>query len=99
MLALILLAVGSPAVSQTASQQARAINRLVTSYVSDHRVPGLSVAVIDRGRVILAQGYGLADVENSVPTSADTVYRVASISKSITATAGLPSMVSPCGLA
>jgi serine beta-lactamase-like protein LACTB len=89
MLALILLAVGSPAVSQTASQQARAINRLVTSYVSDHRVPGLSVAVIDRGRVILAQGYGLADVENSVPTSADTVYRVASISKSITATAAM----------
>jgi len=89
MLALISLALGSSAVSQTASQQADAINRLVTSYVSDHRVPGMSVAVIDRGRVILAQGYGLADVENSVPTSADTVYRVASISKSITATAAM----------
>lgn len=89
MLAILLLAVGPPAATQTASQQAPAINGLVTSYVSDHHVPGLSVAVIDRGRVILTQGYGLADVENSVPTTADTVYRIASISKSITATAAM----------
>jgi serine beta-lactamase-like protein LACTB, mitochondrial len=45
--------------------------------------------VVDRGNVIHAQGYGLADVENSVPATADTVYRVASISKSITATAAM----------
>jgi len=84
-----LLAVGPPAAAQTASQQAPAINGLVTSYVSDHHVPGLSVAVIDRGRVILIEGYGLADVENTVPATADTVYRIASISKSITATAAM----------
>jgi serine beta-lactamase-like protein LACTB len=89
MLAVILVAIGPPAGAQTASQQAPAINRLVTSYVSDHHVPGLSVAVVDRGRVILIQGYGLADVENSVPATADTVYRIASISKSITATAAM----------
>jgi serine beta-lactamase-like protein LACTB len=88
-LALLLLAVGPPAAAQTTSQQALAINSLVASYVSDHHVPGLSVAVIDRGHVILTQGYGLADVENSVPATADTVYRIASISKSITATAAM----------
>jgi serine beta-lactamase-like protein LACTB, mitochondrial len=88
MLTVILLAVGLPAVSQTASQHAPAIDALVTSYVSDHHVPGLSVAVIDHGRVI-AQGYGLADVENSVPATADTVYRIASLSKTITATAAM----------
>lgn len=89
MLAILLLAVCPPAATQKASQQAPAINGLVTSYVSDHHVPGLSVAVVDRGRVILTQGYGLADVENSVPATADTVYRIASISKSITATAAM----------
>ena len=88
-LAVLLLAVGPPAAAQTASQQAPAINGLVTSYVSDHHVPGLSVAVIDRGQVILIEGYGLADVENTVPATADTVYRIASISKSITATAAM----------
>ena len=87
--AVVLFAVGLPAVSQTISQQVSAIDGLVTSYVSGHHVPGLSVAVVDRGRVILTQGYGIADVENSVPATADTVYRIASISKSITATAAL----------
>lgn len=79
MLAIVLLAVGPPAGMQTGSQ-ASAISGLVTSYVPYHHVPRLSLAVIDRGRVILAQGYGLADVENSVPATADTVYRIASIS-------------------
>jgi len=89
MVAVFLLSVGPLAVAQTVSQQATAINGLVTSYVSDHHVPGMSVAVIDRDRVILTQGYGLADVENNVLATADTVYRIASISKSITATAAM----------
>jgi serine beta-lactamase-like protein LACTB len=89
MLAVILLVAGPLTVAQTASQQVSAINSLIVSYVSDHHVPGLSVAVIDRGRVILTQGYGVADVENSVAATADTVYRIASISKPITATAAM----------
>lgn len=88
-LAVLLLAVCPQASTQTASQNAPAINVLITSYVSDHHVPGLSLAVIDRGHVILTQGYGLADVENSVAATADTVYRIASLSKSITATAAM----------
>lgn len=83
------LAVGLPAGAQVASSNTQNINGLVTSYISEHHVPGLSIAVIDRGRVILTQGYGFADVENSVPASADTVYRIASISKSISATAAM----------
>ena len=87
-LAVLLLAVCPQASTQTASA-APAVNALVTSFVSDHHVPGLSVAVINRGHVILTHGYGLADVENSVPATADTVYRIASMSKSITATAAM----------
>ncbi len=93
MLAILLLAVGPLAATQKTSRQATAINGLVTSYVSDHRVPGMSVAVVDRGHVVFAQGYGLADVENSVPATAGTVYRIASISKSITATAAMKLVV------
>jgi serine beta-lactamase-like protein LACTB len=89
MLAILLLAVGPPVATQTASQKVPAINGLVTSYVSDHHVPGLSVAVIDQGHVILTQGYGLADVENNVAATTDTIYRIASLSKSITATAAM----------
>jgi CubicO group peptidase (beta-lactamase class C family) len=89
MLAVLLLAVSPAATAQPASQQTLAINRLISSYVSDHHVPGVSVAVIEDGRVILTQGYGLADVENNVAATADTVYRIASLSKPITATAAM----------
>jgi CubicO group peptidase (beta-lactamase class C family) len=73
-LAVLVLAVGSLAATQTAPQPVPAINELVNSYVSAHPVPGLSLAVIGRGHVILTQGYGLADVENSATATADTVY-------------------------
>jgi CubicO group peptidase (beta-lactamase class C family) len=59
------------------------------SYASGHHVPGISVAVVEQGRVVMAKGYGLADIENNVPTTADTVFRIASLSKSITASAAM----------
>jgi CubicO group peptidase (beta-lactamase class C family) len=49
--------------------------------------PGLSVAVVIDDRIAWSEGFGLADVENDVPARANTVYRIASISKPIAATA------------
>ena len=39
------------------------------------------------GRLVLARGYGYADLENSVPANAETVYRLGSITKQFTAMA------------
>ncbi len=78
-----------PAVAQISAAQQQAIDTLVHSYIADHHVPGLSLAVVVDGRVALAQGYGLADVENNVPVTAETVYRIASLSKPVTATAAM----------
>lgn len=50
-------------------------------------VPGLSAAVSAGEAVVWAQGFGTADLEQQVPVRADTVFRIASISKPITATA------------
>lgn len=49
--------------------------------------PGISVAIVRGDRLVWSRGFGQADLENSVPAQADTVYRIASISKSIAATA------------
>ena len=81
----LLLAIAPTTVAQ--SDTPRVIDRVITSYMSDHRAPGLSVAVVDQSHVIFAHGYGMSDVENNVRASEDTIYRIASISKSITATA------------
>jgi CubicO group peptidase (beta-lactamase class C family) len=51
------------------------------------RIPGLSLAVVKNGRVILAQGYGSANLELKVPASPETVYALGSISKQFTAAA------------
>ena len=46
---------------------------------------GVSIAVARDGRVILARGYGMANVEHSVAVTPDTVFHIASISKNILA--------------
>jgi CubicO group peptidase (beta-lactamase class C family) len=78
-----------PAFSQISSEHAQAIDRLASSYVAENHVPGMAIAVVDQGQAVFSQGYGLADVENNVPATAETVFRVASLSKPISATAAM----------
>ena len=63
------------------------IEAAVSAQMARDHVPGASVAVAVGERVVYANGFGLSDLENSVPAKASTVYRLASISKPITATA------------
>ena len=50
-------------------------------------IPGVSVAIVQDGKVVLAKGYGVANVELSVPATENTVYQLASVTKTFTATA------------
>jgi serine beta-lactamase-like protein LACTB, mitochondrial len=75
----------SNAAAQLPKEKVHALERVVTPYLGDHFVPGLSVAVVNQAAVVYTQGFGLADLENGVPASPDTIYRIASVSKSITA--------------
>jgi len=52
-------------------------------------VPGLSVAVINDGRIAWAKGYGLADSRTGRAVTTDTLFQAASISKPLTALAAL----------
>jgi CubicO group peptidase (beta-lactamase class C family) len=51
--------------------------------------PGASVMVIHGGKVVVAKGYGLADVERKVPCGTNTNFRLASVTKQFTAMAVL----------
>jgi len=51
--------------------------------------PGLSVGVVKDGQLVWAGADGLANVEHNVPARADTIYRIGSITKTITAVAVL----------
>ena len=55
----------------------------------EHRIPGAAVAVALDGRLVYARGFGFADRLNEVPVEPDSLFRIASLSKSVTAVAVL----------
>lgn len=70
-----------------AADPADAIRALVPDGMSRFGIPGLSLAVAGGGAVRLEAGFGFSDVENEVRARPETVYRLASVSKPITAVA------------
>jgi serine beta-lactamase-like protein LACTB, mitochondrial len=68
---------------------AEAVATAVSEEMSRFGIPGLSLAIAEGGELRFAAGYGFADVENEVPAVPETTYRLASISKPITAVAAL----------
>jgi CubicO group peptidase (beta-lactamase class C family) len=48
-------------------------------------VPGLAVAVVKEGQVVLCEGFGLRNISNSKPVTADTLFPIASCTKAFTA--------------
>jgi CubicO group peptidase (beta-lactamase class C family) len=65
------------------------LDRLAAAFMATNQIPGMSVAIVADGRMVFSKGYGLADVENGVPAKPATVYRSASIGKTLTATAAM----------
>ncbi len=63
--------------------------RVVPALLSKWDIPGGAVALARDGAVVLSKGYGLADKTGSVPVTAASLFRVASLSKPVTAAAVL----------
>ncbi|HVU22874.1 MAG TPA: serine hydrolase [Opitutus sp.] len=57
--------------------------------MAHHHVPGVSVAVIDRGVIAWSRGYGVARSGDPAPATPDTRFQAASLSKMVTAAAAL----------
>ncbi len=64
-------------------------DRTMKTFLREHDLPGAQLAVARRGRLILVRGYGYADVAAEEPVQPDALFRIASISKPITAVAVL----------
>lgn len=72
--------------AQTTAVRADKIDDYVKAEMRKQRIPGLSLAVVKDGKVIKAEGYGLANVEHNVPARPETVYKIGSVSKQFIAT-------------
>jgi CubicO group peptidase (beta-lactamase class C family) len=61
------------------------IGDVVRETMRRENIPGCSVAVIDDGKVLWAQGFGWRDVGRRLPVDTDTQFQAGSISKPVTA--------------
>ena len=57
----------------------------IRKFMRKHFIPGLSVTVANKGRIVWSQGFGYADKGNSEPVTPDTRMRIGSVSKTVTA--------------
>jgi serine beta-lactamase-like protein LACTB len=92
--ALLVLSLLLPAFSvaqpaRLAPEKRAHLETAISRFMAANSIPGVSVAVVENGAVEWTAGFGTADLENFVPATPHTLYRLASISKSITATATL----------
>jgi CubicO group peptidase (beta-lactamase class C family) len=65
------------------------IAQLIRLQMQKHDVTGLSIALVEDQKVVWAEGFGYADKANNIAATAETTYRVGSITKLFTATAAL----------
>jgi CubicO group peptidase (beta-lactamase class C family) len=63
------------------------VDHFVRSELTRQRIPGMSVAVLQGDSVLLARGYGFANLEHRVPATDSTVFAVGSVTKQFTAAA------------
>lgn len=63
--------------------------RNIRERMKHYHVPGVSIAVIDQGKITWAKGYGVKDAESKEPVTSETFFQAASISKPVTALAAL----------
>lgn len=63
------------------AQVAAQLQKLSQYEVSEKRLPGLSLALVDDQQIVWAQGFGFADPDKKSAATAETVYRVGSVSK------------------
>ncbi len=63
-----------------------AVAEYVKAEMQRQHIPGLSLLVAKGGKVVLAEGFGLANVELQVPAKPETIYQSGSVGKQFTAT-------------
>lgn len=61
------------------------IAALAQAQIDAQRTPGLGLAILHHGELTFAGGFGFADLENEVPVTELTVFRIGSVTKQFTA--------------
>lgn len=74
-------------ISGAADPRLAGFDKAMTDFLREHQVPGASLAIARNGKIVYARGFGYADVTKKQAVEPDALFRIASVSKSITAAA------------
>ena len=61
--------------------------QLYPEMMVERKVPGVSIALVDREGILWSAGFGYTDYSRKTPVTTDTLFNICSMSKTITATA------------
>src|SRR5262249_32480487 len=70
---------------QSANDLEARVDGILKQVITDHRTPGVSVAILRERQLVFARAYGMANLEHSVAVTPENVFHIASISKNILA--------------
>jgi CubicO group peptidase (beta-lactamase class C family) len=69
--------------------KADALDDSINALLTKRQVPGLSLAIIQDGKIVRAQGYGVIEAGHPAPVTTDTLFQAGSVSKPVGALGAL----------
>ena len=62
-------------------QNISSIDSFIKNEMKERQIPGLSIAIVEKGKVVHKNAYGYSVIEHKVPAKIETIYELASITK------------------
>lgn len=84
---LFLFLLAGPALAQDHPAAVLRARSILVDSMAAGRIPGISITVTRHGKTIWSEGFGFADLEQRVPATPQTKFRVGSVSKAMTSAA------------
>jgi len=74
----ILLFISSQVIAQQAKKN---VDEIIHMEMKERKIPGLQIAVVQNGAVVLTQSYGVANLQNNIPVKTSTIFPINSNTK------------------
>ena len=63
------------------------VETLLRREMQERRIPGLQVAVVRRGNIVLLRSFGIANIQNAIPVTNTSIFSINSCTKAFTCVA------------
>lgn len=87
LLGLVTLLAASAVCHSRTTPEVDTVETFLWKEMKERHIPGMQVAVVQHGKLVLTRAYGLADVQHSVPVTTKTPFSIASMTKAFTGVA------------